>query len=281
MIEEIANAKAKAKAKAKESGASAKDGARLIPTVLKYEDAVRLLVHGPVGHDLTEQSPVLLGELTTEEFLKLVDLADPKNDPERGKERYIPGIILRSSGYSAATRQVSFSSDGITSGALIRPALVAANVRRKRIPWHEEMLLKRLSGEYAKRVLKCIAVAGNDSELFELLNRNSEVFILTCGSSSICPHLAGLIDSRFVPILASNASAGTDEMFESVARLAGLVKSSEIDRVLGYLFKRWTGRFREAGSTRGRWSESPFLAYVPSLVRDIRDLRTSRIGKDN
>ena len=249
MIEEIANAKAKAKAK--ESGASAKDGARLIPTVLKYEDAVRLLVHGPGGHDLTEQSPVLLGELTTEEFLKLVDLADPKNDPERGKERYIPGIILRSNGYSAATRQVSFSSDGITSGALIRPALVAANVRRKRIPWHEEMLLKRLSGEYAKRVLKCIAVAGNDSELFELLNRNSEVFILTCGSSSICPHPAGLIDSRVVPILASNASAGTDEMFESVARLAGLVESSEIDRVLGYLFKRWTGRFRELEAQEG------------------------------
>ena len=247
MIEEIANTRAKVK----EFGGSAKDGATLIPTVLEYEDAERLLVHGPGGHDLTEQSPVLLGELTTEQFVKLVDSADPKNDPERGKERYIPGIVLRSSGYSAATRQVSFSSDGITPRALIRPALVAANVRRKRIPWHEEMLSKRLSGEYAERVLRCISVAGNDRELFELLNRNSEIFILTCGSSSVCPHLADLIDSRVVPILASNASAGTDEMFESLARLAGLVESLEIDRVLGYLFKRWTGRFREAEAQEG------------------------------
>ena len=180
-----------------------------------------------------------------------MNLADPKNDPERGNERYIPEIILRSSGHSVATRQVSFSSDGITPGTLIRPALVAANVIQERIPWHEEMLSEPLSGEYAEMVIRCILVSGNEKELFELLNRNGEVFILTCGSNSVCSHLGNLVDSRIVPILASNASAGTDEMFESLARLAGLVESSEIDRVLGHLFKRWTGRFREAEAQEG------------------------------
>ena len=247
MIEEIANLGGKAKA----IGTNGSNGADLNPTVLEYEDAKRLLVGGPVGHELTKQSPVLLGELSAEQFVELVELADPRNDPEQGKERYIPGIVLRLSGHSVATRQVSFSSDGITSGALIRPALVAANIRPKRIPWHEEVLSKGPSGEYAEGVLRCISVTGNDKELFELLNRNAEVFILIGGSFNICSHLAGLLDSRIVPILASNASAGTDEMFESLARLAGLVESSEIDKVLGHLFKRWTSRFREAEAQEG------------------------------
>ena len=284
MIDEIANIRLKAEA----TGTSAKAGAGLTPTVLEYADAKRLLVHGPGSHNLTKQSPVLLGELTTGQFVELVDLADPKNDPERGKETYIPGIILHSSGHSVATRQVSFSSDGITPGALIRPALVAANVRRKRIPWHQEMLSERLSGEYAEMVIRCISVAGNDRELYELLNRNGEVFILTCGASSVCSHLGNLIDSRIVPILASNASAGTDEMFESLARLAGLVESSEIDRVLGHLFKRWTGRFREPEAQEGDslihhvWrtfhvlSGHPRFTYISDWRRQLAPVLYSR-----
>ena len=241
IIEEIANgryARRQIRTSPSETG-------KLIPMVLDFEESRRLLGEGTSTRHLSDQSVVLLGALTMDQFSHLVELADPKHDSERGAESYVPGVVFRGGGHSVATRRVSYSSGQTSPGVYIRPAIVAANVRVQRIAWHEKTLSRPYAGEYVQRVLKCIAVSGNDSVLFDLLGRFPEVFIQSLGSYGVCRHLAPLIDSRIVPILASNVSAGTDEMLESLARLAGVVNTPGIDRVLGFLFKRWTDRFKD------------------------------------
>lgn len=52
-----------------------------------------------------------------------------------------------------------------------------------------------------------------------------------------------LIDERVIPILCAYVSAGTDEMLESLARVARSILSADIDRVLVLLWKRWVRAF--------------------------------------
>ena len=216
----------------------------LLPTALKFEEAEQLLTSGADGDYLSEQSPILLRDLTMEQFTKLVEMADPGKDSEHVVERYVPGVVFQGDGHSVATRQLTYSSGNLTPGACLRPAIVAANLSGQEIAWHDEMLASPHANAYVKRVLRCIAVSGNSDVLFDLLNRDSDNFLQALGSHGICEHVAPLIDSRIVPFLSSNVSAGTDEMLEILARLARLVETPEIDRVLTFLLKRWTDRLK-------------------------------------
>ena len=162
----------------------------LLPAALKFEEAEQLLTSGANGDYLDEQSPILLRDLTMEQFTELVDMADPGRDCEHVVERYVPGIVFQGDGHSVATRQVTYSSGNLTAGAFIRPAIVAANLSGQEIAWHDEMLASPHANAYVQRVLRCIAVSGNSDVLFDLLNRDSDNFLQALGSHGICEHLA-------------------------------------------------------------------------------------------
>ena len=221
----------------------------LSSTNLSFDEAVRSLTVGTSPYQLSAQSPVLLKDLTLEQFKHLVHLANPENDPERSVERYMPGISFRGKSHTVANRQVSYPSVKETPAAFIRPAIVAANVHDATISWHYEMLRSPFSKEYVQRVLDCIAVSGKESVLYDLLSQYSEDFLQPLGSDPTCTSIAPLLDARIVPVMASNVTSGTDEMLESLSRLSRVIETSKIDRLLTSLFKRWTSRFEVIQST--------------------------------
>lgn len=219
-------------------------------TILSYDQAIRCLSVGTNPYQLSAQSPVLLEDLTLPQFEHLVHLSNPENDPEQGVERYLPGISFRGNSHTVATRQVSYSSTNKTAASFIRPALVAANVHDVTIFWHDRILRSPISNDYVQKVLGCIAVSRNDSVLYDLLSKYSEDFLRPLGSQPIFSYIVPLLDTRIVPVLASNVTLGTDDMLESLSRLSRAIETSEIDRVLTSLFKRWTNRFKIIQLTR-------------------------------
>ena len=248
----------------------------LSPTNLNYGEAVRFLTVGTSSYQLSGQSPVLLKQLTLEQFKHLVDLADPVNDPKLTVERYVPGISFRGKSHTVAKRQVSSSPEKEPPAAFIRPAIVAANVYDVMISWHHEILRSSFSKEYVQRVLACIAVSRNKCVLYDMLNQYAENFLQALGYDPTCTNIAPLLDARIVPVMATNVTSGTDEMLESLSRLSRVIETSEIDRVLTSLFKRWIGQFEIIQSTGiddtsyHYWRAFRYLSDHPRFER-IRD----------
>ena len=221
----------------------------LSSTNVSYDEAVRFLTTGANPYQLSAQSPVVLEDLTLEQFKHLVHLANPGNDPDQSVERYVPGISFRGTSHTVANRQVSHSSGKETPASFIRPAIVAANVYDAAIYWHDELLKSSFSKDYIHRVLGCIAVSGNESVLYDLLNRYSEDFLQALGSYPTCENITPLLDERIIPVMASSVTSGTDEMLESLTRLSRVIETSEIDGVLSFLFNRWTTQYEIVQST--------------------------------
>ena len=226
-----------------EVGGEATERQAAVPTVLSFREAVRLLMADYSSHDLDDKSTVLLEVITREELLRLVELADPSMERERGVEVYVPGIAFRGYGHTVATRQVTYGAEGETAGAWIRPAIVAANVYQVEVRWHDEVLGGVGAERYVRRVIDCVIESGNVEPLYGLLSRDGGQFLQILGASVISSQLSQLIDERVVPILCAYVSAGTDEMLESLARVARSILSADIDRVLVLLWKRWIGEF--------------------------------------
>ena len=216
---------------------------------LGFAEAVRLLNLGESSSSLDAGTPVLLEQVNRQQFKELVQLADPVNDADLGEETYRPGISFTSGGYTVASRQVSYSGRQETPGSLIRPAIVAANSYGVEIHWQEGMFEGAFIGKNVESVLKCISVSANAEMLYELLRRYPEDFLEPLGSHPICEHITPLIDTRIVPILAANLTIGTAAMLESLSKLAGMIVSPEIDKVLTFIFGRWLGQF-QAGQLR-------------------------------
>ena len=211
---------------------------------LSYQEAVRLLTVDRGSEELSDDAPVLLAELTSEQFEHLVRLADPGRDPETGVVQYVPGVSFRGEGYTVARRQVTYRGETATAGFLIRPAIIAANWSGAEVGWHAEGQRGAFGEKYMERVIRCVAVAGNGTVLYELLDRDDGRLLEMLGTSSIWFHIRELIDYRIIPILSAYVSSGTDEMMECLARLAGLVVSPDIDGVVASLWERWAAQFR-------------------------------------
>ena len=221
----------------------------LTSTNVSFDEAVGWLNEREKPDQLVGELVVLLRELSPEQFVRLVQLADPENDAEHGVETYVPGISLRGDDHTVGRRQVSYSGSGETRAAVIRPAIVAANVYDLEISWHEKLVKTPFGESYVRRVLHCIAVSLNSKVLYDQLRRYSEDFLQPLGSYPLCVHMAPLIDDRIVPILATSVELGTDGMLESLSTLARMVPSSEIDGVLASLFKRWAAQLEGGQST--------------------------------
>ena len=175
--------------------------------------------------------------------MRLAELADPSMERESGVEVYVPGISFRGYGHTVATRQVTYGAEGETAGAWIRPAIVGANVYQVEIRWHDEVLGGVGAERFVRRVIDCVIESGNVELLYGLLSRDGGQFLQILGASVTSSQLSQLIDERVVPILCAYVSAGTDEMLESLARVARSILSADIDRVLVLLWKRWIGEF--------------------------------------
>ena len=210
---------------------------------LGFSEAVRLLSGDGSASPLSAETPVLLEQLDRERFRELVHLADPVNDADIGEETYLPGISFHGGGYTVASRRVSYSGRQEGSGALIRPAIVAANSYGVEIHWQESMFKGTFVGKNVERVLSCISVSGNAEILYGLLQQYPKKFLGPLGSHPLCEHIGPLIDDRIVPILAANLTSGTAEMLESLSRLTRKIQGPEIDRVLAFIFSRWIGHF--------------------------------------
>ena len=211
---------------------------------VSFVEAVCLLSGDESAAPLSAEAPVLLDQLDREQLRKLVHLADPVNDAEIGEETFLPGISFHGEGYTVASRRISYSGRQERSGALIRPAIVAANSYGVEIHWQESMFKGAFVRRNVERMLRCISVSGNAGVLYELLQRYPEEFLEPLGSHPFCEHLAPLLDDRIVPILAANLTSGPAERLESLSRLARKIQGPKIDRVLAYIFNRWIGHFK-------------------------------------
>ena len=267
------------------------------PTVLSFREAVRLLMTAYRSHDFDDKSTVVLEGITGDELWRLVELADPSMERESGVELYVPGISFRGYGHTVATRQVTYGAKGETAGAWIRPAIVAANVYQVEIRWHDELLMGVGAERYVRRVIDCVMESGNVEFLYGLMSRDGGQFLQVLGASVTSSQLSELIDERVVPILCAYVSAGTDEMLESLARVARSVLSADIDRVLVLLWKRWVGEFggREEDvatmQNHHYWrafrelTNHPRFGQIKGWHKDLAPLLYSRgldwFGKDN
>ena len=267
------------------------------PTVLSFPEAVGLLMTDFGSHDFDDKSTVVLEDITEEELWRLVELADPSMERERGVEVYVPEISFRDYGHTVATRHVTYGAEGETVGAWIRPAIAAANVYQARIRWHDELLGGLDAERYVRRVIDCVIESGNVEPLYDLLSRDAGQFLQILGASVTGSQLSELIDERVVPILCAYVSAGTDEMLESLARVARSVLSADIDRVLVLLWKRWIGEFggREEDMVTMQnhhyWrafrelTDHPRFGQIKDWHKDLAPLLYSRgldwFGKDN
>lgn len=238
---------------------------------LSYDDAVRVL--SDADAEFTAAPPLVLESITAEQCELLIRLADPANDHSHGIETHVPGLRFTADGHEVAQRQLSFSGSDRSTGALVRPAIAAANRFGLPIPWHEEQMAGFLAETYVRDFLTCLH-ARNDSDRFydELARHEYVLFPHLCGPQGM-PLVSKYVDTRMVPFLARHVSSGTDEFFEGLCALALGVNAPEIDTVLAGLLYRWTQRFQPGapaspnGEDISLWRGFRRLTEHPRFVR--------------
>ncbi len=207
---------------------------------LNYEDAVRAL--SGANPDFKSAIPVMLDSVTKEQLAHLVLLAEPANDQYRSTETYVPLVSFTSNGHVVAQRRVT-TTGGETAGALIRPAIAAANRFGLNIPWHQEFLTGVFATAYIPKFLAALGAQDDSGRFYEeLANQEDLLLPRICTTAQATPVLK-YIDARIVPFLLRYIASGTDEFFEGLCILARQVAGAEIDTVLSGLLYRWTQRF--------------------------------------
>lgn len=209
-------------------------------TYISYDEVTRLL--SGLDTDLKPGGTFVLEPLDIEQCERLIRMADPVNDPDRGIETYVPSIEFTHAGHTVARRRVTYTG-GETGRALIRPAIATANRFGLPNPWHEELLTGRLSAGYVPRFLACLA-ALEDGELFyEVLGRYENILVpFLCDPRHVKMALK-YVDTRIAPFLARHVTLGTDALFEGLCTLALHVDAPTIDPVLSSLLYRFAQRF--------------------------------------
>jgi HEAT repeat protein len=207
---------------------------------LNYDDAVRALSRA--NPDFKSAIPVVLDSVTKEQLEHLVLLAEPANDQYPSTETYVPLVSFTPNGHVVAQRRVT-TTGGETAGALIRPAIAAANRFGLNVPWHQELLTGILATAYIPRFLAALGSQDDSGRFYEeLANQEDLLMPRLCTTAQATPVLK-YIDARIVPFLLRYIASGTDEFFEGLCILARQVTGTEIDTVLSGLLYRWTQRF--------------------------------------
>jgi HEAT repeat protein len=211
------------------------------PTLrLSYDEAVQVL--SGTNPDFKPTMPLVLGPLTKEQLGRLALLAEPANDRYSSTETYIPLVSFTPNGHIVAQRRVT-TTGAETTGALLRPAIAAANRFGVSIPWHQELLTGVLATTYAPRFLASLGAQDDGNRFYEALDEQVDLLLpRLCTEAQVAPVLK-YIDARIVPFLQSYISSGTDEFFEGLCILARCVNRPEIDAVLSGLLHRWAQRF--------------------------------------
>lgn len=218
-------------------------GHEVLPSVsyVSYDDAICTL--SGASADFKAAPPLVLGTITVEQCERLIRLADPANDRDRGIERYIPSVQFTKNGHVVTQRQVTYTSGGESANAFIRPAIAAANRFGLSIPWHQELMTGALATTYVPKYLACLGALNDSNRFYEELAQHEDVLIPYLSNASQAESILKYVDARIVPSLARYMSSGTDDLFEGLCILALQVNTPEIDPVLTGLLYRWTQRF--------------------------------------
>jgi hypothetical protein len=214
---------------------------------IRYDDAIRALSGASV--DFKAALPLVLETITAEQCERLIRLADPANDHNRGTETYIPSIQFTRNGHVVAHRRVTYTNGGETANNLLRPAIAAANSFGLPVSWHQELMTGVLAATYVPKYLACLGALNDSDRFYEELAQREDVLISYLCNAAQAQSVLKYVDARVVPFLMRYVSSGTDELFEGLCTLALRVNAPEIDAVLAGLFFRWTQRFDITSAT--------------------------------
>jgi hypothetical protein len=206
---------------------------------LTYEAATRLLSG---ASDPPPGGPLVLEPLTSEECKRLIVLADPAKDPERGETIFISAVSFAKDGHQVSRRQTTHRGGPFLPDRL-RPAIAAANRFGLPIPWHTARLDGPLSEEYAFEFLACLAAQGDDARFYAALAEAEDPLmpVLCQKAQELSTQLK--IDSRLIPAFTRFLSVGGDDLFKGLCILAKCIDAPEIVPVLEGLLHRWVQRF--------------------------------------
>lgn len=221
--------------------ADAKEAAGAPVTYVTYDEIVRVLS----GEDTAFKpaGALVFRQLDAGQCARLIRMADPVNDPDRGVETYVPSVEFTRHGHTVAQRRMTYTGGGDTAQALIRPAVALANSFGLPNPWHEELLTGPLSASYVPKYLACLAAADDSGRFYAELGRHEDVLLpVLCDVRQASPVLK-YVDARIAPFLVRHISSGTDELFEGLCTLALQIDASEIDPILAGLLYRFVRRF--------------------------------------
>jgi hypothetical protein len=220
--------------------------ARLIATTLvatptlTYEAAARLLFGG--ASDPLPSGPLVLAPLTSEECKRLIVLADPAKDPERGETIFISAVSFAKDGHQVSRRQTTHRG-GPSLPDRLRPAIAAANRFGLPIPWHTARLDGPLGEAYAFEFLACLAAQRDDVRFYAALDEAEDPLMPVLCQKAQELSTQFKIDGRLIPAFTRFLSVGGDDLFKGLCVLAKCIDAPEIVPVLEGLLHRWVQRF--------------------------------------
>jgi len=214
-----------------------------------------------------------IGDLSLDEFSKLVAELDPKNDYELNITTITPTLRLGDSGPSIQSSKHSSVDKSRANREILRPLLASKNSFGLEISWHSSLLSggngrhNHVSQQYFSAFIKALEVHGNSELLYLELDKRSDLILPALGKISYQPNVARLIDRRIIPYLLAYANSGSDEILESLCSLASCIDGSCIDDILERLFLRWVNRFDKNTTDFQHYHNTPLWRAFNSLKK--------------
>lgn len=239
-------------------------------------DQVLSLISSEKSIDITS---VKIGDLSLDEFSKLVRELDPKNDYETKVTTTTPALRLVDSGPTIQSSKYSSVDKNRNIRGMLRPLLASKNSSGLEIQWHSSLLsggsgnYSHVSQQYFSAYINALEVHNNSELLYLELEKRSDLILPALGKISYQPNVAKLIDKRIIPYLLAYANSGSDEMLESLCSLAACVSSSRIDNILERLFLRWVNRFEKNTIDPQHHHNIPIWRALNSLKKHPRFIK--------
>jgi hypothetical protein len=191
--------------------------------------------------DRVDPRPMML-TVSEQELRDLVRELDPQLDT-----RWIPRndakparVALSETGWRLrGGPALESSSPHYEQRAALRPALAAANRFGVDIPWHRAQLMGEFRATYADRFFASLAAFDDRDRFLVELNVNEDLIVPLFDQPGRTQVLSRLVDERVLPILARHLASGPASLFQGLCTLVCHVDTSEVDPVLGAVFRRW------------------------------------------
>lgn len=180
---------------------------------------------------------------------RLIALASPALDPEKGIVAYKPDLTLTAGGEGlvSSSRAYSSSTEGGNARDRVRAAIAAANTWNLAMPWHEAKISSQHSGDYPRLYLQALAARGEAARFYDALDRFEPFLIPVLCARGGVGAIAPALDERLLPALLRHVHAGDATMFAGLCALTRHISGPAADPLLLALFNRWLDYFPPAG----------------------------------